>query len=88
MKLFKAILIGIGLVIAVWLGFSLLGLIYSGLWYLFWIGVAVIGGYAGYKYLASGEKENKQLAENEPAVIDMKAADKALEEYKRKYLPK
>lgn len=84
-KLIKAILIGLGLLLAVWLGFSVIGLIYSGLWYLFLLGVVAIGAYGGYKYLES--RERKSLPENRPADLsDLKAVDKTLEEYKQKLL--
>lgn len=85
MNLAKILLIAIGIFIAVMLGFTLIGIIYSALWYLFWIGVIAIAGTAAYKLL---RKPNAAQIENkEPIVIsELKNADKALEEYKRKYL--
>lgn len=85
MKLAKIILIAIGIFIAVMLGFTLIGIVYSALWYLFWIGVIAIAGTAAYKLLK--KPEVAQIENREPIVIsELKNADKALEEYKRKYL--
>ena len=63
MNLIKIILIGIGIFIAVMLGFTLVGIVYSALWYLFWIGVIAIAGTAAYKLLKKPEAaqiENKE----------------------------
>jgi hypothetical protein len=85
MKLIKIILIGIGIFIAVMLGFTLVGIFYSALWYLFWIGVIAIAGTIGYKMLK--KPETAQIENREPiGISELKNADKSLEEYKRKYL--
>jgi hypothetical protein len=85
MSLVKIILIAIGIFIAVMLGFTLVGIVYSALWYLFWIGIIAIAGTVGYKLLK--KSETAQIENKEPIVIsDLKNADKTLEEYKRKYL--
>jgi hypothetical protein len=85
MNLAKIILIAIGIFIAVLLGFTLVGIVYSALWYLFWIGVIAIAGTAAYKLLK--KPKVAQIENREPIVIsELKNADKALEEYKRKYL--
>ena len=85
MKLAKIILIGIGIFIAVMLGFTLVGIVYSALWYLFWIGVIAIAGTIGYKLLK--KPETAQIENTEPiGISELKNADKSLEEYKRKYL--
>jgi hypothetical protein len=81
----KIILIAIGIFIAVMLGFSLIGIIYSAFWYLFWIGVIAIAGTVGYKLLK--KTETKQIEDKQPiGISDLNNADKTLEEYKRKYL--
>ncbi|MBA3631588.1 MAG: hypothetical protein H0W58_02065 [Acidobacteria bacterium] len=81
----KIILIAIGIFIAVMLGFSLIGIIYSAFWYLFWIGVIAIAGTVGYKLLK--KTETKQIEDRQPiGISDLNNADKTLEEYKRKYL--
>lgn len=84
-KWIKAILIGLALLLAVWLGLSLIGLIYSGLFYLFLLGVVAVGAYGSYKYLES--RERKSLPENRAADLsDLNTVDKTLEEYKQKLL--
>lgn len=84
----KIILIALGLVVAVVLLFSLIGIVYTILWYLFWVGIIGAIGYAGYKFL-SKEKETPQLEEKMPiGISELNNADRELEEYKRKYLPK
>lgn len=85
MNLVKIILIGIGIFIAVMLGFTLIGIISTALWYLFWIGVIAIAGTVGYKMLK--KSQTAQIENKEPiAISELKNADKTLEEYKRKYL--
>lgn len=85
MNLVKIILIGVGIFIAVMLGFTLVGIVYSALWYLFWIGVIAIAGTVGYKLLK--KPQTAQIENKEPITIsELKNADKTLEEYKRKYL--
>ena len=83
----KIILIAIGIFILVMLGFSLIGFIYSALWYLFWIGVIALAGTVGYKLLK--KPETPQIENREPiAISELKNADRTLEEYKSKYLSK
>ncbi len=81
----KIILIAVGIFILVMLGFSLIGFIYSALWYLFWIGAIALAGTVGYKMLK--KTETKQLEDREPiGISELNNADRALEEYKNKYL--
>jgi hypothetical protein len=88
MNYIKLILIAVGLILATMLAFSVIGIIYSAMWYLFLLGVVAIGGAVGYKLLKK-EAEQPQLEDKMPVVIaDMKNADRTLEEYKRKYLSK
>lgn len=88
MNLIKIILAALGFVLVVILAFSVIGIIYSALWYLFLLGIVAIGGAIGYKLLVKG-KESARLEDKTPVTIPaMKNADRALEEYKRKYLPK
>ncbi len=87
MNWIKIILIVIGLYIAVMLGLSLIGFVYSALWYLVVIGLIAAAGTVGYKLLTKSEP--KQLEEREPiGISELKNADRTLEEYKRKYLSK
>ena len=88
MNYIKIILVAVGLIIAVMLAFSIIGIVYSALWYLFLLAVVAIGGAVGYKLLVN-DKESKQLEDKlPPTIAEIKNADRALEEYKRKYLPK
>ena len=88
MKYIKIILFAVGLVLAAMLAFSVIGIVYSALWYLFLLGIVAIGGAVGYKVL-TGKKDSRQLNENTPiAIAEMDNADRTLEEYRRKYLPK
>ena len=88
MNFIKIILIAIGLILAAMLVFSIGGIVYSALWYLFLLGIVAVGGAVGYKLLVK-DKESMRLEDNTPITIaEMKDADRALEEYKRKYLPK
>lgn len=88
MNYIKIVLIAVGLVIAALLAFSVVGIVYSALWYLFLLGIVAVGGAVSYKMLVK-EKESPRLEEKIPTTIaEMNNADRALEEYKRKYLPK
>ena len=85
MNWIKIVLIAVGIFILVMLGFSLIGFIYSALWYLFWIGAIALAGTVGYKLLK--KPETKQIENTEPiGISELKNADRALEEYKNKYL--
>jgi uncharacterized membrane protein YbhN (UPF0104 family) len=85
MKLFKFIVAAIAVVLLVMLGFSVIGLVYSALWYVFWIGLAAIGGYAGYKFFLEKD-ETELLGEGKPiSDIELEKAKKVLEKYKEKF---
>lgn len=88
MNTFKLILIAAGLILAVLLAFLAISLISSALWYVFLFGIIAVGGAVGYKLLIK-DKEPARLEDKTPVTIaEMQNADRALEEYKRKYLPK
>jgi 4-hydroxybenzoate polyprenyltransferase len=88
MNIIKIILIAVGIIVAAMLAFSIVGIVYSALWYLFLLGIVAIGGAVGYKLLVK-DKETPQLEDKTAVTIaEMKNADRALEEYKRKYLSK
>jgi len=88
MNFIKIILVAIALVLVAMLAFSVIGIVYSALWYLFLLGVVAIGGAVGYKFLVK-EKQSPQLEDKTPITIaEMKNAERTLEEYKQKYLPK
>ena len=87
MKYIKFILIAVGLYLLVMLGFAVVGIVYSALWYLFLLGVIAVGGAVGYKLLK--KEEQPKLEDKTPiAIAEIQNADRALEEYKRKRLSK
>ncbi|MGI8787435.1 MAG: hypothetical protein ACR2HG_06725 [Pyrinomonadaceae bacterium] len=88
MKYVKIILIAVGLVLAAMLAFSVVGIIYSALWYLFLLGIVALGGAVGYKLLKKDGEPNKLEDKTPMTIAGIKNADRALEEYKRKHLPK
>lgn len=88
MNIIKIILIAVGLYLLVTLGFAVIGIVYTALWYLFLLGVVAIGGAVGYKLLKK-DGERARLEEKTPiAISEIKDADRALEEYKRRQLTK
>lgn len=90
MKILKLLVfliaVGLGAYLLLWL----FGFLASLLWYAFWFGLLAIGGYVGYKLFLGGAKEDTpQLEEKRPTAIgEVENVDRALEEYRRKYLPK
>ncbi|MDQ3131103.1 MAG: hypothetical protein M3Q99_10120 [Acidobacteriota bacterium] len=87
MKYIKFILVAIGLYLLVMLGFAVVGIVYSALWYLFLLGVIAVGSAVGYKLLK--KEEQPKLEDKTPiAIAEIQNADRALEEYKRKRLSK
>lgn len=90
MKILKLIIlfaaIGLGAYILLWL----FGVIASLLWYAFWVALVLIGGAVGYKlFLSGGDEDTPKLPEKRPtAISELENADRALEEYRQKYLPK
>ncbi len=88
MNFIKIILVIAGLIIVTMLAFSVIGIVYSALWYLFLLGIIGIGGAVVYQ-LFKKDKEPPQLKENTPtAIAEMENTDRLLEEYRRKYLSK
>jgi hypothetical protein len=85
MKYIKLILLAIAIVFAVLLGFSIIGFIYSSLWYLFWVGVLVLGGYVAYRVVKRGE--TRELEEGDSVSrLELENAKivKSLDDYKQK----
>ena len=88
MNFIKIILVVVGLIVVTLLAASLIGLVSTALWYLFLFGIIAVGGAVGYKVLTR-KKETPQLNENTPiGIAEMDRADRTLEEYRSKYLPK
>lgn len=86
MKTLKLILIAAGLILATVFAFSIVGLIYSALFYIFLLGIVAIGGAVGYKLLINKNERRKLNDPSLPVVAELRNTDRALEEYKRKYL--
>jgi hypothetical protein len=89
MKIFKLILLLLAIGLGAYVLFWLFGIIASLFWYAFWIGLVAIGAGVGYKlFLSGGDEETRQLEEKKPtAISELENTDRALEEYRRKYLP-
>ncbi len=88
MKILKLIIlliaIGLGAYILLWL----FGILASLMWYVFWIGLIAIGGTVGYKLFIGGSEERQKLEDGRPtAISEIENADRALEEYRERYLP-
>lgn len=87
MDTIKIILAVIGVIAVVVAGIWLIGIISALLWIALWIGLIAAIGYGGYKLLLGKRKTTPKLEEKTPiAIADLKDTDRALEEYKRKYL--
>jgi hypothetical protein len=87
MNIIKFILIALGLFALILFAYFLIGIISTLLWYAFVIGVLGAIGYGGYKLFK--KTEAPQIEGKQPVSIsELDNADRTLEEYKRKYLPK
>lgn len=89
MDFIKIILIAVGLIVVLVAGYWLIGMVSAIFWLLLYAGIIGAIGYGGYKLFFEKEKTRAQLEDKTPiAIADLQDADRALEEYKRKYLPK
>ena len=87
MDTIKIILTVIGVIAIVVVAIWLIGIISAILWFALWAGLIAAIGYGGYKLLFGRDKTTPKLEEKTPvAIADLKDTDRALEEYKRKYL--
>lgn len=85
MNWWKIILFAIVVVFGLYLGFALIGFLYSILWYLLVIGVLGLGGFVGYKYLTKGkQKEIEGVNTVSQLELDNAKIVRELEELKRK----
>ena len=86
MNIIKIILALLGLILAGWLLFAVIGMLYSAMFYIIVLGAIGAAGYVGYKLIAKDrvlELEEK----NSVSTIELENAKavKKLEEFKRKY---
>ena len=90
MKILKLILLLFAIGLGAYVLLYLFGIIASLFWYAFWIGLLAIGATAGYKlFLKGGSDDNPKLEEKKPtAISELENTDRALEDYKQKYLSK
>ncbi|HEX8735832.1 MAG TPA: hypothetical protein VF721_10940 [Pyrinomonadaceae bacterium] len=89
MNWLKFILIVLGLFFGAWIIFALIGVVYSILWYAFILGAIGIAGYVGYQLFKPDEKPQLKAKDAVSEIeFDSTRSDRALEEYKRKYLNK
>jgi hypothetical protein len=89
MDFIKIILIAIGLLAVLVIGYWLIGIVYGLFWLLLYAGIIGAIGYGGYKLFFAKEKTKDRLDDKTPiAIADLQNTDRTLEEYKRKYLPK
>ncbi len=87
MNIIKIILAILGIILGVMVFFWLIGVVYSLIWYLFWIGVIGAIGYGGYKLFKRAE--NKYVGGGTVGEIgDTRDFDMSWEEYDKKYLHK
>lgn len=87
MDTIKIILAALGVIAIVIVAIWLIGIISAILWFALWAGLIAAIGYGGYLLLFGKTKTKPQLEEKTPiAIADLKDTDRALEEYKRKYL--
>ncbi len=85
----KIILTVIGVIAVVVVGIWLIGIVSALLWFGLWAGLLGAIGYGGYKLFLAKEKPAGKLEEKTPiAIAEFTDADRQLEEYKRKLLPK
>jgi type VI protein secretion system component VasK len=89
MNWIKIILAVLGLLLAVWVIFALIGIVSAILWIAFWVALLGAIGYGGYKLFLDKGRPAARLEDKTPTgMADMKNVDRELEEIKRKYLPK
>jgi hypothetical protein len=87
MKIVKIIIATIVIILAVMLGLSLIGVVYSVLWYLVIFGILSLGGFTAYKFLKF--TKTPELEAKDPISqiqYDDDIVAKQLEEYRQKLL--
>ena len=86
MSFIKFLLVFLGLIFGAVVVFWLLGIVWSLLWYVFWIGLIGAAGYGVYKLFQKAE--GKLLGRSTTDYIDSPDTNMSWEEYDRKYLHK
>ena len=85
MNWWKIILFAIVLVLAVYLGLTLVSFLFGIIWYLLFIGIIALGGYAGFKYLTNRKTNQIEGVDNISQIeLDNAKIVRELEEIKRK----
>ena len=86
MNILKIILAILGLILAGWLLFAVIGMLYSALFYIVVLGAIGIAGYVGYKLIAK-DRALELEEKNSVSTIELENAKavKKLEEFRRKY---
>ena len=89
MDIIKLILLIIGVLAVLLIGYWLIGVIFGLFWLLVYAGVIGLVGYGGYKLFFDRSKGAHELEDRMPiGISEFDQNDRALEEYRRKYLPK
>jgi membrane protein implicated in regulation of membrane protease activity len=92
MNIFKFVLTLIVIVLAVFLGLALIGVVISALQYLFWFGVIALAAFIAIKLFkpkGTPRLEGRQSPHELHGATDtLQRTEQVLAEYKRKYLPK
>lgn len=87
MDIIKLILVAVGLLTVVFLGYFLVGFVFSLLWYAVILGLVGAVGYGGYRLFKKYDHPRLEGKQN-VAIREIDNAERTLEEYKQKYLPK
>jgi hypothetical protein len=89
MDIIKLILAAVGLLAVIVIGYWLIGVIFSLFWLFVYLGIIGLVGYGGYKLFFGPDPKEKALEDKMPiSIAEMQGSERALEEYRRKYLPK
>ena len=90
MNFIKALLIGLVLLLALFGGFMVFGLVFALVKYALFFGVLAAAGYAGWKFVNKGKQQSPQIeaARYQDALKQdsFPETDRVLAEYKRKTL--
>ena len=93
MNIIKLVLALVVIVLAVFLGLALIGVVISGLQYLFWFGVIALAAFVAIKLFKPSHHAPQLEGRQSPHELHdgtdtLQHAERTLAEYKRKYLSK